>query len=289
MSLPLPPPTITRCYRHPDREAGRSCTRCGRPACGDCLVQASIGSHCVDCVKAAQPDLKTKVRYAAAKQHTPVTLVIIAINLAVFVWMAIKAPSSLGGRSNVTQEQFDLGLNRVLVKATGEWFRLITSGFIHFGFIHIAFNMYLLWQLGQLLERSLGPVKFAMIYLASLLGGSAGVLVLTDRGITGGASGAVFGLMAAATISLHQQGVNIMQTGLGRTLLLNLFLTFAISGISIGGHVGGLLAGAACGYVMLAPKWKKFPQWASYATPAAVGAVALIISVVVVNRTVVPF
>lgn len=282
MSLPQPP-TITHCYRHPDRETGRSCTRCGKPACSECLVQASVGSHCVDCRNVNQPDLKTRVRYASAGQPTLVTQVIIAINVAIFFWMAAKDSSSLAGSGHVTQQQFDLGLNRIVLSQTHEWYRLVTSGFIHFGFIHVGFNMYILWQLGQMLERTLGRAQFALLYMASLLGGSAGVLLLTDRGISGGASGAVFGLMAALAISMHRQGLNILQTGVGRLLMLNLVLTFVIPGIAIGGHLGGVAAGALCGTIMLAPKWKPMPTWAKYATPLAVSAIAVVISVVVVG------
>jgi membrane associated rhomboid family serine protease len=142
--------------------------------------------------------------------------------------------------------------------------------------------MYLLYLLGQLLERDLGRARFALLYGASLLGGSAGVLLFTDQGISGGASGAVFGLMGAAAISMHRQGINIFQTGIGRTLVLNLAITFLLGsslGISIGGHIGGVVAGAVCGVVMLAPKWKPFPTWATYATPVGVALLAVVISV----------
>ncbi len=245
-------------------------------------MQAAVGSHCLDCVKAAQPALATRVRHAYAAQHTIVTNILIAINALIFVWMGAKSADSVSG-GRITREQFDLGLNRTLVAVNDDWYRLITSGFIHFGLIHVGFNMFMLWQLGQVLERSLGPVKFTLLYFASLLGGSAGVLLLTDRGITGGASGAVFGLMAAATISLHQQGINVMQTGLGRTLAINLVLTFMISNVSIGGHLGGAVAGAAAGFVMLAPRWKKFPTWATYAAPIVIGLIAIAISYAMVQ------
>lgn len=292
MSLPPPPPptqpasapTLPRCYRHPDREAGRSCTRCGKSACSDCLVQAAVGSHCLDCAKAARPDVTTRAKYWNARQHTLVTYVLMAINIAVFVYVTVADPGSLGGRSGVTQEQFDLGLNSFfLTDGRSEWYRLITAGFLHFGVIHIAFNMLLLYQLGQLLERPLGRTKFALLHFASLLGGSFGVLLLDSRGITGGASGAVFGLMAAAAVGLHRQGVSVFSTGLGTTLLLNLFITFAIPGISIGGHLGGAIAGAACGFVMLAPRWKPVPDWAKWAAPVAVAVISVLGSVLVVG------
>ena len=282
MSLPQPP-ILTRCYRHPDRETGRSCTRCGKPACSECLVQASVGSHCADCRKAAQPDIKTRVRYANAGQPTLVTSTIIAINVAVFFWISVQDTSTLSGSGQTSQAQRDLGLNRISLGLYHHWYQLITSGFIHFGFLHIGFNMYILWQLGQLLERTLGRGAFALLYFASLLGGSAGVLLLTDRGISGGASGAVFGLMAALAISMHRQGTNIFQTGIGRLLMLNLVFTFVIPGIAIGGHLGGVAAGGLCGAVMLAPKWKPVPKWAVYAAPVAVGLFAIAISVFAVG------
>lgn len=262
-------------------------------------MQAQVGSHCLDCAKAARPDVKTRIKYANAKQPTLVTTVIIAMNVAVFLWVAAADTSTigrgLGGGGGISKLQFDLGLNRLVLKYgvddagrlgsdnAGEWYRLVTSGFLHFGILHILLNMYLLYLLGQLLERDLGRTRFALLYAASLLGGSAGVLLFTDQGISGGASGAVFGLMGAAAISMHRQGINIFQTGIGRTLAINLAITFFLGSslnISIGGHVGGLVAGAVCGIVMLAPKWKPFPRWATYATPVAVSIAAVVISVV---------
>ena len=294
MSLPPPPPpvqpaasipTLPRCYRHADREAGRSCTRCGKSACSDCLVQAAVGSHCVDCAKAARLDLGTRAKYWNARQHTLVTYVLMAINIAVFVYTSIDDPSSMGGRRGVTEAQAQLGLVEFVMSADGEWYRLVTSGFLHFGVIHLAFNMLLLYQLGQLLERSLGRAKFGLLYAAGLLGGSFGAVIFTDNpfAVTGGASGAVFGLMAAAAVGLQRQGVSVFSTGLGTTLLLNFFITFAIPGISIGGHLGGAAAGAICGFVMMAPRWKPVPSWAKWATPAAVAVISVIGSVLVIG------
>ena len=240
-----------------------------------------MGSHCLDCAKAARPDVKTKVKFWNARQPTLVTFALMAVNISVFLYVALKDPGSLGGRSGVTREQFDLGLNEFFFQdGKNDYYRLVTAGFLHFGIIHLAFNMLLLFQLGQMLERSLGRLRFGLLYAAGLLGGSAGVLLIGGNGITGGASGAVFGLMAAAAVGLQRQGVNVFSTGIGTTLLLNLFITFAIPGISIGGHLGGAVAGAICGFVMLAPKWRAFPKWAGYVTPAAVAAAAVIVSLV---------
>lgn len=290
MSLPQPPAPDTdlRCYRHPNREAGRRCTRCGKPACSDCLVQASVGSHCLDCAKAARPAATVRARDWNAGQRALMTLVLIGANVAVFAYMAVRDPATLSGR--ITQAHVDLGLNRLKLNFDHHWYTLVTSGFIHFGFFHILMNMFLLYQLGQLMEPALGRTRFLLLYMAALLGGSAGVLILdqSSRSITGGASGAVFGLMGAAAIGLHRRGVNVFSTGIGTTLMLNLVLTFSIRGISIGGHLGGVVAGAICGYVMLAPTWRPLPDWTKWAAPVIVGGAALALSVLLVANTALP-
>ena len=162
------------------------------------------------------------------------------------------------------------------------WWRLVTSGFTHFGIPHLLMNMVSLYFLGTFLEPALGRSKFLALYFASLLAGTAGALIIQpDYGLTAGASGAIFGLLGASAIALRQRGIGLMQSGLGITLLLNVVLTFTIPGISIGGHLGGLVGGAVCGYVMLAPGHRAFPRWASYATPAAVAVFSVIISLAV--------
>jgi membrane associated rhomboid family serine protease len=273
------------CYRHPGREAGRRCTRCGRPACTECLVRADIGSQCVECARAGRPDVRTRARYWSARQPVLVTYSLMAINLAVFAWMAIRDPDNLSPRGRLTQEQIDLGLNEQLVAVTDEWYRLVSSAFLHFGIIHLAFNMILLFQLGHLLEPLLGRVRFLLLYIASLLGGSAGVLILhpNELGIHGGASGAVFGLFGAAAVILFQRGINPLTTGIGATLLLNIFITFSVEGISIGGHLGGLVAGTAAGSLMAAPRHRRQPPWITYAAPIGVSIIAIVVSVLVTN------
>lgn len=293
MALPQPPvPQTATCYRHPDREAGRRCTRCGKWACTDCLVQASVGSHCLDCAKAERPTVATRARYWNARQPTLVTYSMMAINVAVFGWLVAQDRSALTSGRQATRGQADLGLIdqyrtplgvRSALADDGEWYRLLTSGFIHFGIIHIAFNMLLLFQLGQLLEPAIGRVRFGLLYVAALLGGSAGALLLQGNSLHGGASGAVFGLMGAAFVGLRNRGINPFSTGLGATLMLNLLITFAIPGISIGGHLGGIIGGAAAGYVVLAPRHVRVPLWATYAGPVAVMVAALVVSYVVVT------
>jgi membrane associated rhomboid family serine protease len=278
MSLP-PPPVLEHCYRHPDRETGRKCTRCGKPACGDCLVQVSVGSHCLDCIKAARPDVKTRAKFWNARQPTLVTYSLIAINVVVYLWTTNANRKTDFGRFE--HGDYTLALAKPFLQVNHEYYRLISSGFLHYSIFHIGMNMLLLFQLGQLLEPAIGRVRFALIYFASLLAGSFGALLLQPNGLTGGASGAVFGLMAAAAIGMHRRGINIFKTGIGTLLALNLLITFTIPGISKGGHLGGALAGAICGFVILAPQHSTLPKWASYATPIAVVLVAVIGSVAI--------
>lgn len=223
-------------------------------------------------------------------------MVLIGINVAVFIAVLLisRDPAALTG--GVTDVHLELGLSRdvlserilwqgddggIFITEPYGWYRLVTSGFLHFGIIHIAFNMYFLWVLGPILEPALGRVQYGLLYFASLLGGSLGVVLIDSGGITAGASGAVFGLLAGATVGLWRRGVNPFSTGIGTALILNLFITFAISGISVGGHLGGAAAGAICALVMLAPPHQRFAPWMSYATPVAV-AIGSVVGAVVV-------
>jgi membrane associated rhomboid family serine protease len=144
---------------------------------------------------------------------------------------------------------YDWGLFGPAV-ADGEWYRIVTSGFLHGGLIHIGFNMYLLWILGGALERYAGTGRMLAIYFSALLWGSALVLVITPNSLTIGASGAVFGLMAAMLLLERQRGIALLGSSVGALLLINLLLTFTISNVSIGGHIGGLLGGAAAGFIL---------------------------------------
>lgn len=174
-----------------------------------------------------------------------ITRAIIGINVMVYLWSVTGAISNYGG-TGLNSHQFDIVLAKFFTD-NGEWYRLLTAGFLHFGLLHIGMNMFILWQLGNLLEPELGRIRFAGIYFASLIGGSIGALILSPNAFTGGASGAVFGLMAAAAVILHRRGINVMQTGIGTTLILNLVITFALPGVSIGGHLGGMFVGALIG------------------------------------------
>jgi membrane associated rhomboid family serine protease len=177
------------------------------------------------------------------------TKVLIAANVVVFVLTSAGGVQA-AGRSGDLQSQLALYGPAV---AHGDWYRLVSSGFVHYGLLHIGFNMLLLYQLGLLLEPALGRFRFVALYFAALLAGSFGALLFSPTVFSAGASGAVFGLFGAAAAGLRQRGVRVMQTWIGGLLVINLIFTFAIPGISIGAHVGGLVGGTVTGWVMLHP------------------------------------
>lgn len=278
--VPAPPPLPT-CPRHAGRVATRACTRCTRPWCGHCLTPMAVGSHCPDCIRAARPPLRTRLADRRAAQPVLLTKVLMAVNIAVFLWVVADQGRAVSTVGVVSRRQVDLGLTEGFL-VDGQWYRLVSSGFLHFGVFHLLMNMLLLFQLGNMLEPALGHLRFGLTYLAALLGGSAGAMVLQPSGLHGGASGAVFGLMAAAAVGLQQRGVNPFRTGIGTVLALNLLITFTIPGISIGGHLGGALAGAACALFVLDPS-RRHPAWWGVTAPVIVSLVAVMIPVVIVS------
>ena len=234
------------CYRHPDRETGLSCAHCDRPICTDCMVHAAVGVRCPECAGG------TRVRRPAFAMSgaAPLTTLLIMVNVGVFL-----ATSRLGGAGGLGGGQlnalgYDLALYGPAV-AAGEWYRLVTNGFVHFGLLHLGFNMYALYLLGGALERYAGTLRFGMIYLVSLLCGSFGALLLSPDAATAGASGAVYGLMGALFVLERQRGIALLGGPIGGLLVINLLFTFAFAGqISVGGHLGGLIGGAMAGLVL---------------------------------------
>lgn len=258
---------VQTCYRHDDRRAGVRCQRCDRPICPDCMRQASVGFHCPECTK-ADPQRTVSARRLAKAGQPVATLAIVAINLAIF---AADLPSSSDAVNGIGRIGLDGGLYGPAV-AAGDWWRPFTAGFIHAGVMHVAFNMFLLWQLGRLLEPAVKWYGFVTLYVLSLFGGSLAVLLIDPGDFTVGASGAVFGLMAATFIALRSRGIDPFSTGIGPLLVINLILTFAVPGISIGGHLGGLAAGAVGGFLL----WVWGPRLGRQARLVPVGACALL-------------
>jgi membrane associated rhomboid family serine protease len=241
---------MATCYRHPSRETGVSCSNCGRPICPDCMTTTPVGMRCPEC--ASQ---RTKVvRMREMTNRPQVTVALIAINVIVFLTEGSFNVGNGAASGSIYDKGALLGsgLERVSTGqgfeyvgvAYGQWWRIVTGGFLHANFLHIAFNMYLLYLLGQMLEPSLGRLKFSLVYFVSLLMGSLLVLIVSPHSPTVGASGAVFGLMGAAAVEMRARQIPIMQSGIGVLILINLAFSFAVPGISWGGHIGGLIGGA---------------------------------------------
>jgi membrane associated rhomboid family serine protease len=234
------------CYRHPDRETRVSCSNCGRPICPDCMTSTPVGMRCPECAKQ-----KTRVTRGTASfglsARTPATIALIAINVIAFL---VEIGTGSGGFDTVVA-RINFGLNAAEV-ADGEWYRLVTSGFLHANLFHIAFNMYALYILGQMLEPAFGSVRFVAMYLASLLAGSLGVILLEPNTFAVGASGAVFGLFTAALVIARGRKLEGIAAQLGFLLVINFVFTFPYPGIAIGAHVFGAAAGLLCGVLILA-------------------------------------
>lgn len=134
--------------------------------------------------------------------------------------------------------------------AAGHWWQLVTPAFLHGDLLHLGFNGYLLWIVGGQLERAMGHARYATLFFGSVLGGSLGALLLDPQSVAVGASGGVFGIFGAYAVILLLRGQNPMRSSIGSLILINLVFTFAVPNISIGGHVGGLLAGALLGGIV---------------------------------------
>ena len=246
------------CHVHPDRETGRSCTRCGRPACPSCLVHAAVGAHCVSCVKAAQPGIKERVQRTGRGDTLLISKALIVVNVGVFL-LSLRGSGSSGGLGGTNALQADhWGLFAPAIK-NGDWYRLISAGFVHAGVIHLAFNSLAIYRLGQALEGSVGRVRFLGIFMVAVLGGSLGALIVSPHALTVGASGGAFGLMGAGAWAMKMRGYKFNQTGFGQVIVMNLIITFAIPQISAGGHVGGLLGGVAAAAIVLPPGRRPHP------------------------------
>ncbi len=239
------------CYRHPDRETAVSCSSCGRPICPDCMTPTPVGMRCPECMRQRTKVVRGVDSGSEGFWRSPVTFVLIGLNVAAYLFEIAGGGGGLNSPSLSSVHDFAL---RGVAVADGEWYRLVTGGFLHASlFPHLAFNMLLLFFLGRLLEPALGTVRFLAVYFAALLAGAFGALLVTDPFVsTLGASGAIFGLVGAAFVIARGRGMSALAGELGFLIVINLVLTFGVSGISVGGHVGGLVAGVLCGLVIVA-------------------------------------
>ncbi|MBJ7901998.1 rhomboid family intramembrane serine protease [Streptomyces sp. NPDC003656] len=254
--------SLPACYRHPDRETGVRCTRCDRPICPECMVDASVGFHCPDCVRgtahtpapgAATPAPPSAApRTLAGGRHTAdprlVTKVLIGLNVVFFAVQQIVGGAftnrfELIGNALVPQ----LGVQGV---ADGQYYRLLTAMFLHGGFLHIAFNMLSLWWIGGPLEAALGRARYLSLYLVSGLAGSAlSYLMVAPNEPSLGASGAIYGLFGATVVLVRR--LNYDMRPVIALLVVNLIITFQVPGIAWQAHIGGLVAGLGVGYAMI--------------------------------------
>jgi len=178
-----------------------------------------------------------------------VTIGLIALNVAIYIGELISG-GSLSGLGNPINTVAEKGALYGPLVAQGDWWRLITSAFLHVSLIHIAFNMLFLWWFGRPLEYVVGPARFIGIYIVSALAASAGALITSPNGVTVGASGAVFGILGAGLVLERRSHILVFGGQALAVIVINLVLSFVLAGISIGGHIGGAIGGAAAMLVL---------------------------------------
>ncbi|HZE37864.1 MAG TPA: rhomboid family intramembrane serine protease [Stackebrandtia sp.] len=230
------------------------------------MTQASVGFQCPECVKEGQRAVRRgrTVMGGVGGTEGIVTKILVGVNVGVFLIGLILSLSNIGnvliGGAPTPLHSFGALIplaahqdQTLYGVATGEYYRLFTSMFLHYGILHIGFNMYILWVLGRYLERDLGPIRYLALYLVSGLGGSVLTYMLaldpaSVQTASAGASGCIFGLFGGAVLINRKLGRD--NSGIYVLVVLNLVLTFTVSGISWTAHVGGLVSGALLGALL---------------------------------------
>jgi membrane associated rhomboid family serine protease len=274
-------PELRYCYRHPDRETGVSCSECGRPICADCMTVAPVGIRCPEhaggsAKRASAGSARPSLRAPALPMRTTtalVTKILIGLNVGVYLITVVQGAglNSPGGKLFSQWALYGPLVNH------GDWWRLITSAFLHEGIAHIGFNMAALWFVGGPVEEYLGRLRYIMVYLVSGLAGSAGALFQSPHAVTVGASGAIFGILGALLVIEWNVTGRLMGTAM-TWIILNLVISFAIPGISWGGHVGGLIAGILCTFAFV-----RLGKHRSVYSPLGIVAVSVIVLVGVLS------
>jgi membrane associated rhomboid family serine protease len=241
------------------------------------MTPTPVGMRCPECSRQ-----RTKVKTAATIRHgeDPIaTYVIMGICVALGLGALLSGGQATGLGDTLA---LNFGLDAPDV-AGGDVYRLVTAGFLHAGVFHLLVNMYSLYILGSLLEPAVGRVRFLLIYFVALLSGSFGALLTDPNKLTVGASTAIFGLMGAALVVMRNRGIDPMQSGLPLWIGINLVLTFTITGLSKGGHVGGLIGGIVAAALLfeLPDRVRRLPQAAAMALAGAVGVAAVVGSLAV--------
>lgn len=261
-------PETPVCVRHPDRPTRLRCTRCDRPACPDCLRDASVGMQCVDCVNEGARSVRRPRTLAGAEISNGrpiITQVMIALNVLAYVVTVVQSGSPM---NNSRAGLFTATSMIPELTANGEWWRILTSGFMHFGLIHLALNMAALFVVGPVIEQELGKLRYSAVYFLSLLGGSAAAFYFgTVCQQLAGASGAVFGLMGALLIVFKRQkrDISTIVVIVGINLVSNLF-----TNASLLGHLGGFVIGGLLTLAMVKAPQKNRNAYQIGAVVAAV-------------------
>ena len=266
MTRDVSPVGVPVCYRHPGRETYVRCTRCDRPICPDCMRDAAVGHQCPECVtegRRTQRQPRTAFGASALGQRGYVTITFVAINILMLLLSVASAKNSgaalygrslgglIGGATPLMDKLAVLGqcdAGGVTVPcgvADGEYHRLFTAMFMHFGLIHLLFNMWALWILGRALESMFGPARFLAIYLVCGLGGNVAAYLFQPGALSAGASTAIFGLFAVLFVALRRP--RLSTSSVLPVIVINLIFTLTVPGISIAGHLGGLVTGGLVG------------------------------------------
>ncbi|MFF9849280.1 rhomboid family intramembrane serine protease [Streptomyces litmocidini] len=256
-------PGPLRCYRHPEAETGIRCARCERPICTQCMISASVGFQCPECVRggsgtghaadANQPRTLAGGRVAADERF--VTKILIVINLALFIAVQVVGDRLVDDLALIGDAYLPSG--ELVGVSDGEWYRLLTSAFLHQEIPHFLFNMMGLWVIGGIVEPELGRLRYAALCLLAGLSGSALAYLLSPQNqFSLGASGVVYGLIGAWAVLARRRRQDMRPVVL--FVALSLLFTFTRPGISWQAHVGGLVAGALVAYAMLhAPRARR--------------------------------
>jgi membrane associated rhomboid family serine protease len=241
------------------------------------MTATQVGMRCPECARQ-----RTRVRTTGSLSNEPtLTYVLIGVNVVAFLGAALSGAGALSGGTGGSSLIEDGAVNGPGV-ADGEVWRLVTGGFLHAGLFHLLFNMFALYILGGVLEPAIGRLRFGLIYFVSLLSGSFGAILIDPDVNTVGASGAVFGLMGAAVVVMRNRGINPLESGLLAIIGLNLLITFLYPGISIGGHLGGLVGGALAALLLFeVPDRVRVPTAAANALVVGVGVLAVTGSIAV--------
>lgn len=234
------------------------------------MTPTPVGMRCPECARE-----RTKVTRMPTRPSAPVaTQALIALNVIVFlVETAAGAPLGGGGGGTVWNHGVLFGPS---IGQNHEYWRLVTSGFLHDGVLHIFINMLSLYFVGAALEPAIGRVNFVAVYFVSLLAGSFGALLFQPGYPTVGASGAIFGIFGALIVVARNRGIPFWQSGLGFVLVLNLLFSLSVRGISIGGHLGGLVAGLITGWLIVEVAERRRMAWLALAACAVIGVASVV-------------